>query len=118
MRVAAAIAVTLLLASCGEGANAPGAGARPSGGGFSRGPTVVVTQLAQQRSIRDQVEAIGTARANESVTITAKVTDTVNHIRFEDGGFVQAGDVLVELTNEEQTALLKTKLNRTDRGFP
>jgi membrane fusion protein (multidrug efflux system) len=106
LRVPVAIAATLLLVSCGEGAQAPGGGPPGRGGGFSRGPTIVVTELAQQRAIRDQVEAIGTARANESVTITAKVTDTVNHIRFEDSGFVEAGDVLVELTNEEQTALL------------
>ena len=45
-------------------------------------------------------------QANESVTITAKVTDAIRQVRFEDGDFVAAGDVLVELTNEEQTALL------------
>jgi membrane fusion protein (multidrug efflux system) len=106
LRVLVAIASLLVLVSCGGGSPSPGGPAPGGGGGFNRGPTVVVTELAQQRSIRDQVEAIGTARANESVTITAKVTDTVNHIRFEDGGFVKAGDVLVELTNEEQTALL------------
>jgi membrane fusion protein (multidrug efflux system) len=106
LRIPIAIAV-LLLASCDDGSPARGSGAPAArGGGFNRGPTLVVTELAQQRAIRDQVEAIGTARANESVTITAKVTDTVNQVRFEDGGFVEAGEVLVELTNEEQTALL------------
>jgi membrane fusion protein (multidrug efflux system) len=98
----------LLLASCGGGTDTQGHAGPPGrgAGGFSRGPTLVVTELAQQRTIRDQVETIGTARANESVTITAKVTDTVNYVRFEDGAFVETGDVLVELTNEEQTALL------------
>ena len=52
------------------------------------------------------MEAVGAASANESVTITAKVTDTVSQVRFEDGNFVRSGDVLVELTNEEETALL------------
>ncbi len=98
----------LLVASCGGGADAPNArGERPLGaGGFVPGATIVVTELAQQRKVRDQVEAIGTAVANESVTISAKVTDTVSKIKFEDGDFVATGDVLVELTNEEQTALL------------
>ena len=41
------------------------------------------------------------------MTITAKVTDSIRHVRFDDGDFVQQGDVLVELTNEEQTALLQ-----------
>jgi membrane fusion protein (multidrug efflux system) len=99
LRAPLIIALSLLTAACENGSDVPG-------GGFSRRPTLVVTETTQRRTIRDQVEAIGTAVANESVTITAKVTDTVNHVKFEDGGFVVAGDVLVELTNEEQTALL------------
>lgn len=71
-----------------------------------RGLTLVVTKTAQSRMIRSEIEAIGTAGANESVTITAKVTDTVKMVRFEDGGYVDAGEVLIELTNREDTALL------------
>ena len=67
----------------------------------------MVTETATVRSIAEIVEAIGTTQANESVTITAKVTDSIRHVRFDDGDFVQEGDVLVELTNEEQTALLQ-----------
>ena len=68
--------------------------------------TVVALAHAEEREIVDTVEAIGTARANESVTITAKVTETVRGVRFEDGDYVEAGAVLVELTNAEETALL------------
>lgn len=68
--------------------------------------TPVVFADAELRTIRRQVEAIGTTRANESVTITAKVTAKVNKVNFEDGELVEAGTVLVELTNEEETALL------------
>ena len=75
-------------------------------GGFG-GPPLVVTETATVRPIADIVEAIGTTQANESVTVTAKVTDSIRHVRFDDGDFVQQGDVLVELTNEEQTALLQ-----------
>ncbi len=93
-----------LLTGCLVGCNdaAPG----PAGPGFSRGPTFVITETAETREIRDQVEAIGTTRANESVVIAAKLTDTVSRINFEDGQLVSAGDVLVELTNREQSALL------------
>lgn len=80
--------------------------AGPSRGGFDRVP-LVVTETARIRSIADIVEAVGTTQANESVTITAKVTDSIRQVRFEDGDFVQQGDILVELTNEEQTALLQ-----------
>ena len=105
MRGLGVMAYLLILASCVEGGEAAdvGAGAK---GSFKRAPTLVITQLAERRSVRDYVEAIGTALANESVTITAKVTDTVRRIKFEDGDFVESGRVLVELTNEEQTALL------------
>ncbi|MEQ8861014.1 MAG: efflux RND transporter periplasmic adaptor subunit [Pseudomonadales bacterium] len=92
----------VLLGGCTDESATP-AGRTPGG---ARGPTLVVTAAAQPRIIRAEVEAIGTARANESVTITAKVTDTVSQVRFDDGGLVAAGDVLLELTNREETALL------------
>lgn len=56
--------------------------------------------------IVEQLEAIGTARANESVLLTSRVTDTVRKVNFEDGMFVEAGKVLIELTNAEETAQL------------
>lgn len=74
---------------------------RPRGGAVP----VVVSQVVPQ-SFVDQVESIGTALANESVSITAKVTETVTKVNFEDGDYVDAGDILVELTNAEETALL------------
>tara|TARA_R110002072_G_scaffold89232_6_gene200038 strand:+ start:30019 stop:31140 length:1122 start_codon:yes stop_codon:yes gene_type:complete len=73
--------------------------------------SVVVAEVSLQ-SFVDQVESIGTALANESVAITTKVTETVTKVNFEDGMFVNAGDILVELTNAEETALLnETKAN-------
>ncbi len=96
------VLIPLTLVGCGDAG-----GAGPSARGGFGGPPLVVTQPATVRSIADVVEAVGTTHANESVTITAKVTDSIRHVRFEDGGFVDEGDVLVELTNEEQTALLQ-----------
>jgi membrane fusion protein (multidrug efflux system) len=54
----------------------------------------------------DSVQALGTAHANESVAITAKVTETVRRISFTDGQMVKKGDVLVELTDAEEAAQL------------
>lgn len=67
--------------------------------------SVVVAEVAKHEFV-DQVEAIGTALANESVSISAKVTESVTRVNFEDGDYVEAGDILVELTNAEETALL------------
>ena len=94
--------IPFLIAGCGDEDAGP-----PTGGGGFGGPPLVVTQPATLRSIADVVEAVGTTQANESVTITAKVTDSIRQVRFDDGDFVHEGDVLVELTNEEQTALLQ-----------
>ena len=96
------LAFCLLLAGCGD--SDPSGTGGPQG--FSRGPTYVVTTPAAVREIRDEVEAIGTTRANESVTIAAKLTDTVSRVNFEDGELVNEGEVLIELTNREQSALL------------
>jgi len=94
------------------GAAATGPGGRPpAGGGFGGGrpqaqPPLVTVERARRDSLYDVVEALGTAQANESVTLTAKVTDTVRRVNFEDGEYVEAGAVLIELTNQEEEALL------------
>ena len=77
-----------------------------SPGARGGGPTIVETTPAYKTLIIDQIEAIGTAQANESVMLTSKVTDTVRKINFDDGDFANKGDILVELTNSEETAQL------------
>jgi membrane fusion protein (multidrug efflux system) len=74
--------------------------------GYGGGASLVVVQPARMEIIVEQVEAIGTALANESVNLTAKVTDTVSKVNFEDGNEVEQGTILVELTNTEETARL------------
>ena len=70
-------------------------------------PPVPVTTLTVQPSAwRDTLEAVGTAKAHESVVLTAKITETVRKINFTDGEKVSAGDVLVELTSGQQVAAL------------
>jgi membrane fusion protein (multidrug efflux system) len=75
------------------------------GGGRQQAPLVVAERVKRDQ-LFDAVEALGTAQANESVTLSAKVTDTVRSVNFEDGDFVEAGHVLIELTNQEESALL------------
>jgi membrane fusion protein (multidrug efflux system) len=108
--------------NAGATAGAPPAGAgRPQAGGFAGGgrpqgqlPLVTVDRVRRD-SIFDVVEALGTAQANESVTLTAKVTDTVRRVNFEDGDYVEAGTVLIELTNqEEEAALAEARANLDD----
>ncbi|MFW5723186.1 MAG: efflux RND transporter periplasmic adaptor subunit [Halochromatium sp.] len=69
-------------------------------------PGVILSE-ARTETIADRVEALGTLRANESVTITATVTETLSAIHFDDGQRVAAGDILVEMTSREQHARLE-----------
>jgi membrane fusion protein, multidrug efflux system len=56
--------------------------------------------------VGDQVESVGTTNANQSIDITAKVSETLSKIHFEDGAFVEQGAVLVELTNAAEASRL------------
>jgi membrane fusion protein (multidrug efflux system) len=70
------------------------------------GPVLVVTETVLRQPFVNSVEALGTTRANESLTLTANLTDTISRINFDDGDYVQSGQILVELTNEEEGAQL------------
>jgi membrane fusion protein (multidrug efflux system) len=73
-------------------------------------PQQVIVAPVISKEISDIVEALGTARANESVTITSNVSEKVNSINFEDGQQVKLGDTLVVLEQaEEQANLLHSK---------
>ena len=54
----------------------------------------------------DRIEAVGTARANEQVTLSAPVTERIVRLNFDDGAFVQRGQIVAVLRQAEQTAEL------------
>lgn len=92
----------LTLAACSrapEGASGKG----PAGGP----PVVVTTTVLAPSDWQDSVQALGTAKANESVTITAKVSETVQKVGFDSGDYVEVGQVLVDLTGKVQLAGLE-----------
>jgi membrane fusion protein (multidrug efflux system) len=78
----------------------------PAGPGAGGAPLPVVVAEARLEELVDRIEAIGTARSNESVVITAKVTESVRRIDFEEGAEVEEGHILVELTGAEEAAQL------------
>ena len=90
------------LAACSSG---DGDSEGPGGRG-QRGPTGVITVVLEAQSIVDEIEALGTARANESVEIKPRVASIVTRIGFTEGDTVRQGDVLVELENSEIRANL------------
>ena len=78
----------------------------PSGRPRTAAAVLVVATPVARQPLQEMVEALGTARANESVTLTAGLTDTVRRINFDDGDYVEAGTVLVEMTSNEEEAQL------------
>jgi membrane fusion protein (multidrug efflux system) len=84
------------LAACGgaEGAD----NARPA-------PLVTVEPVRPMRFV-DRVEAVGTANANEQVTLSAPVTERLIRINFDDGGFVQRGQTVAVLAAGQENAQL------------
>ncbi len=65
------------------------------------GAATVVTEQIDLRPLVDEIEALGTAKANESVEIRPRISSLVTRILFEEGQFVEDGDLLVELENSE-----------------
>lgn len=94
-RLLALAMLCLLLVACG--------GSSPQMKGDKASATVTTTVVGLSPWI-DSIDALGTAHAAESVTITAKVSETVDQVRFESGDYVQAGQVLVTLTGKAELA--------------
>lgn len=71
------------------------------------GPTPVILSKVGVDTISDRIEALGTLRANESISVSSQVTEVITRIRFDDGQRVKDGDVLAEMTSAEERAQLK-----------
>lgn len=74
-------------------------------------PVPVILKKVEYSHFTDRVEALGTLRANETVELTATVTDTITAIHFDDGQRVQKGDVLIEMTSAEESAQLEEEIS-------
>jgi membrane fusion protein, multidrug efflux system len=100
-RATVLLAGIAMLAGCAR--DDVGAGA---GRGDQRATPVVIAAVIEQ-PWSDIIEALGTARARESVTLTAKVTETVDRVAFDDGDYAEEGQVLVDLSGRAEVASLE-----------
>lgn len=90
------------------GSQRSGAAAQAGGAGnFGPGsPVGVLVAPVSRVPFALELEAVGNARANEAVDITAKTSNRITVIRFREGQQVKAGDVLVEFDGEQARANL------------
>lgn len=102
-RLVAACLITCLLAACDrDGAGTAG----PGGPGGSDRPVTVSTQVLRMQPFADTLQALGTVRARESVSVTASVSEKVQAVHFDSGQSVRAGAPLVTLVGQAEQAAL------------
>lgn len=89
----------LPIGGCSTGAEAPKSPA-------PQAPVSVVAATVSERDFSEAIEALGTVRAAESVTVTSKVSGRVQAVHFSEGAAVQTGEPLVTLENAEENAEL------------
>ncbi|RYD83319.1 MAG: biotin/lipoyl-binding protein, partial [Sphingomonadales bacterium] len=109
------------------------AGCSGAGGAQSKGREAPLVTAAAVESMRfvERIDAVGTARANEQVTLAAPVTERITRLNFDDGAFVQRGQIIAVLAAGQENAQLaeagarsreaRQQLNRLEqlksRGF-
>lgn len=99
-RPACLLVALVSIVACGK----KEAEARGQGGGDR--PIPVTTQVVRQQPWSDTILALGTAKARESVTVTAKVSETVQRVHFDSGDIVARGAPLITLSGQRQQASL------------
>ena len=123
MKVVAQLAVVAVLVSAGAGgwyyrdALLPGQQAKASATATPAQRAIPI-EAKQVRigPIDDTVEAVGTALANESLTVTTKTSGIVKTIKFNEGQMVKAGTVILELDDREPSANLEAARATRDQA--
>lgn len=138
MRVSGQLAVIAMLGAAGFGgwyaykgghlANVPVIGAyvgQPAGQqaaqgargrGGPTGPATVEVDTVKTGRIVEMRESVGTVRAYESITVTAKVAGIVGEIGFNEGQKVKAGDMLVQFDAAERRAEIEQAIAEASRA--
>lgn len=95
-------AALVLLAACSN--DSPAA---PGKAGPAPDAVPVVLGAVEQREFVPQIEGLATARALESVLLTARVSGRIEEFHFKEGARASAGQALVRLEDDEERAELK-----------
>lgn len=97
MRVTPAFCIlALTLAGCGNGEK----------NRTPRAVPLVEVQAIKPATFTDNVEAVGTALANEQVVLSAPVTERIDRLHFSDGGYVRQGQVVATMAVAQEQASL------------
>ncbi len=83
---------------------AAGQGVQQGGGGRNNAPASVTLAAVRAERVSQKLEALGNARANESVDISSKTSNIVTAVTFRDGERVKRSQVLVQLDDAQARA--------------
>jgi membrane fusion protein (multidrug efflux system) len=97
LKISLGLVLLVLAAACGADGDSKGKG---------RPPPLVKVEPATTLRFVETIEAVGTARANEQVTLSAPVTERLVRLGFDDGDFVRRGQVIAVLAQGQQAAQL------------
>ncbi|SCW39139.1 membrane fusion protein, multidrug efflux system [Sphingobium faniae] len=89
------LCLSLALAGCGENQEAKPLSA-----------ALVEAAPIGSATFSSNVEAVGTALANEQVVLSAPVTQRITALNFKDGGYVKQGQVIATLAQGQEKAQL------------
>src|SRR4051794_20303008 len=81
-----------------------GAAAGPATGPRTAGVPFVTLAPVRSERVSQKLEALGNARANESVDVSSKISNIVTAVKFRDGERVRRGQVLVQLDDAQVRA--------------
>jgi RND family efflux transporter MFP subunit len=91
--------------------------ARQGGGnrGDGNGPMSIVAQAVTSATINDRLQAIGTGRANATVTVNPYTSGRLTEFLVQSGAHIDKGQVIARLDSEtEEIALERAKIARDD----
>jgi len=84
------------------------AGGPPGGAARNSAPATVMLAPVRTERLSQKIEALGNARANESVDVSSKTSNIVTAVRFRDGESVRRGQILVQLDDAQTRADVAT----------
>lgn len=79
-------------------------------------PISVIAYQVQQINQPQHIQALGNLQAKQAIQISANVTETIQAIHFQDGQNVRKNQLLAELNNLEELALLAEADALTDEA--
>lgn len=115
-----AISIALFISACSKDETPAGPGAGNARGGQGGPPAVVISTLVAEKNWGERVQAVGTARAKESIEIASRVSDKISRVHFESGDSVRAGQALISLQtgiDSGNLAVAQAQAKDADRQF-